>query len=95
MAHGLSSCGSWALENEHDSHGAGCLAALLHGIWNLPGSEIEPMSLALARGLFTTELPRKTPPSIQICKDIKILSLEDLYCGMDSSITELLILYSF
>ena len=50
-AHGVSSCGSWALEHR--------LMDLLHGIWNLPGSGIKPMSLALAGRFFTTEPPVK------------------------------------
>ena len=36
-----SSCGSWAY--------------LLHGMWDLPGPGIEPMSPALAGGFFTSE----------------------------------------
>lgn len=94
VAHGLNSCCSQKLENKHNSPGSGRLTPLLRGIQNLPESEIEPMPPALAGGLFTTEFPGKTPPSIQICKDIKILSLEGLYCGTDISMTELLILYS-
>ena len=38
-----------------------CRAQLLHGMWDLPGSEIEPMSPALAGGFFTTE-PSGKPP---------------------------------
>ena len=34
--------------------------SLLHGMWDLPGSEIEPMFPALAGRLFTTE-PREKP----------------------------------
>ena len=41
--HRLSSCGAWA--------------ELLHGMWDLPGLGIEPMSLALAGGFFTPEPP--------------------------------------
>ena len=36
-----------------------CGAQLLHGTWDLPGSGIELVSLALAGGLFTTEPPEK------------------------------------
>ena len=32
---------------------------MLHGMWDLPGSGIEPMSPALAGGFFTTEPPGK------------------------------------
>ena len=45
LEHRLNSCGSWAY--------------LLHGMWDLPGSGIEPMSCALAGGFFTTEPPGK------------------------------------
>ena len=33
--------------------------SLSMGMWNLPGSGIEPVSPALAGGFFTTELPGK------------------------------------
>ena len=49
---GLSSCGSWALEYRLSSWGA--WAWLLCGLWDLPRSGIEPMSLALAGRFFTT-----------------------------------------
>ena len=39
-------------------------ASLLQGMWDLPGSGIEPMSPALAGGFFTTELPGKTHPGL-------------------------------
>ena len=45
VAHGLSSCGSWAL--------------LLHGMWDLPRPGLEPMSPALAGGFLTTAPPGK------------------------------------
>ena len=32
---------------------------MLRGMWDLPGSGIEPVSAALAGGFFTTEPPRK------------------------------------
>ena len=44
----LSSCGSWALEHRLSSCGA--WAYLLHSMWDLPGSGIEPVSPALAGG---------------------------------------------
>ena len=37
----------------------GAWPSLLRGMWNHPGSGIEPMSPALAGGLFTTEPPGK------------------------------------
>ena len=41
----LNSCGAWAL--------------LLHGVWGLPRSGVEPKSPALAGRVFTTEPPGK------------------------------------
>ena len=38
--------------------------SLLCGTWNLPGSEIEPASPALAGRFFTTEPPGKPAPSV-------------------------------
>ena len=40
--HGLSSCGSWALE--HRLNHRGSQASLLGGMWDLPGLGIEPVS---------------------------------------------------
>ena len=54
---GLSSCGSWALEHRLNR---GAWAQLFHGMWDLPGSGIEPMSLALAGGFLTTGPPEKS-----------------------------------
>jgi len=45
-AQGLKSCGSWAPERRLNS--CGTRALLLHGMWDLPGPGIEPMSPALA-----------------------------------------------
>ena len=42
-AHGLSSCSFWALE--HGLNTCGVQAYLLHGMWDLPGPGIEPVSL--------------------------------------------------
>ena len=58
-AHVLSSCISWALE--HRLNSCGVWASLLHSMWGLPTSGIEPMSPVLAGGLFTTEPPGKLP----------------------------------
>ena len=33
---------------------------MLHGMWDLPGPGIEPMSPALAGGFLTTEPPEKS-----------------------------------
>ena len=55
-AHGLGSCGSWALK-----HKVSCRAQaeLLHGMWPLPRSGIETVSPVLAGSFFTTEPPGK------------------------------------
>ena len=57
VVHELSSCGSWALEHRLSS--CGTQAELLCGKWHLPGSGIEPVSLALASEFFATEPPGK------------------------------------
>ena len=54
---GFSSCGSQALQHRLNSCGAEL--KLLCSMWDLPGSGIEPVSLALAGGFFFTELPVK------------------------------------
>ena len=59
MARGLSSCGSGALERRLSSCGARAL--LLHGVWDLPGPGLKPVSPALAAGFLTTAPPRKPP----------------------------------
>ena len=59
---GFSSCGSWALERRLNS--CSRWARLIHSMWGLPGSRIEPMSPALAGGFFATGPPGK--PSIQV-----------------------------
>ena len=56
-AHGLSSCGSQTLE--HRLNSCGTWAQLLCGMWDLPGSGIEPVSPALTGGFFTPEPPGK------------------------------------
>ena len=57
-ARGLSSCGSSALE--HRLNSCDVSAWLLHGMWDLPRSRIEPVLPALA--FFTTEPPGKPSP---------------------------------
>ena len=52
VAHGLSSCGSWALEHRLS---CGAQAWLLCSMLDLPGPGIEPMSPALTGRFFTTE----------------------------------------
>ena len=58
VVRGLTSCGSQALERRFSS--CGTRALLLHGMWDLPGPGLEPVSLALAGGFLTTEPPRKS-----------------------------------
>ena len=58
VACGLSSCGSRALERRLSSCGA--RAQLLHGMWDLPGPGLEPVSPALAGGFLTTAPPGKS-----------------------------------
>ena len=54
---GFRSCTSWALEHRLSSCGA--QASLSQGMWDLPGSGIDLMSLALANRFLTTEPPGK------------------------------------
>ena len=58
----FSSCGSWALNAGRLSSG-GTWAWLLRGMWDLPGSGMESVSLALAGGFSTTEPPENGQPS--------------------------------
>ena len=58
VARGLSSCGSQVVECRLSRCGA--WAYLLHGIWDLPGPGLEPMSPALAGGFLTTAPPGKS-----------------------------------
>ena len=51
---GFSSCGTWALEHRLSSRGTWAL--LLHGMWDLPGPGLEPVSPALAGSFVTTGL---------------------------------------
>ena len=55
---GFSSSGSQALERRLSSCGA--QAQLLHGMWDLPGPGLEPVSPALAGGFLTTAQPGKS-----------------------------------
>ena len=68
VAHGLSSCGSWAVEHRLSSCGA--WAQLLHGIWDLPRPGLEPMSPALAGELLTTVPPGK--PEVVFLKNTSL-----------------------
>ena len=59
---GFCSFGSWALEHRFSS--CDVPASLFCGMWDLPGSGIEPESLALAGGFFTIEPTRKPPNKV-------------------------------
>ena len=54
---GFSSCGTRALERRLSS--CGTRGLLLHGMWDLPGPGLEPVSPALAGGFLTTVPPGK------------------------------------
>ena len=53
--HGFRNCGSQALG--HRFHSCVSWALLLHGMWDLSGSRIKPVSLELADMFFTTGPP--------------------------------------
>ena len=59
VVHGLSSCGS--------------RAQLLHGMWDLPGPGLEPVSPSLAGGFLTT-----APPGKSRCRRILISKMEQV-----------------
>ena len=62
---GFSGCRARALRS--GLSGCGPLAWLLCGRWDLPGPGIEPVSPAVASGLFTTEPPGKPRYSLSDC----------------------------
>ena len=66
VARGLSSCGSKSLELKFSSCGA--QDQLLHGMWDLPGPGIEPVSPSLAGGFLTTVPPGKSPEFLKMGK---------------------------
>ena len=59
---GFSSCGSQALE--HRLNSCDTWTQLLHGMWDLTGSGIEPTSLVLANGFFITEPPSEVKDTL-------------------------------
>ena len=61
---GFSNCGTQALERRLSS--CGMWAYLLHGVWDLPGPGLEPMSPALAAGFLTTTPPEKPTAFLNI-----------------------------
>ena len=54
----LSNCGSQAVEHRLSS--CGTQALLVHGMWDIPGPGLEPVSPALAGGSLTTASPGKS-----------------------------------
>ena len=66
-AHGLRSCGSWALAHGLSSCGTG--AWLPCSMWDPPRPGIEPMSPVLAGRFFTTESPGK--PSARLFQSLE------------------------
>ena len=79
VVHGLSSCGSQALERRLSSCGSralerrlsscGTRAWLLHSMWDLPRPGLESVSPALAGGFLTTAPPGK--PKVALNKENK------------------------
>ena len=65
VARGLGSCGSWALECRLSS--CGTRAQLLHSMWDLPRTGLEPVSPALTGGFLTTVPPGKSPVHFFSC----------------------------
>ena len=81
VAHGLSSCSSWALEHRLSSCRAQAL--VLQGMGNLPGLGIEPVSPALAGRFFTTEPPGKpshlfSPVVAGVCSSLILMGYSHL-----------------
>ena len=82
----LSSCASWALEDRLSS--CGTRAEFLHGMWDLPGPGIEPMSSALA-GRSLTTVPSGKPKHNVLCQE-KII-----FCGYFQFLTVFIFLHKF
>ena len=77
---GFSSCGLQALEWRLSS--CGTQIQLLHGMWDLPGPGLEPMSPELAGGFLTTAPPGRPSSRLQIQN---IVDLENVFSsGLDS-----------
>ena len=93
-AHGFSSCGSQALEHRLNSF-CGTQIYLLHGMWDLPGSAIEPVSLALAGKFFTLEpLPYSGKPKTPLLIEDKKLFLKKCKVFVSSGLA-IAMLYEF
>ena len=65
---GFNSCGSWALECRLSSCDA--RAYLLHGMWDLPGPWLEPVSPALPGGFLTIAPPGKSHEELYFNKHV-------------------------
>ena len=57
------------------------VAYLFHGMWDFPRPGIEPTSLALAGGFFTTEPPGK--PVVKCFNEDFVLLIFFFYCIVD------------
>ena len=79
VARRLSSCGSRALECRLSS--CGTWAQLLHGMWDLPGPGLEPMSPALA-GRFLTTVPPGKSLSVDILNKVPKMPTSVLAIGI-------------
>ena len=80
---GFSCCGARALLRRLRSCGA--WASLLHGMWDLPGPGLEPVSPALAGGFLTTAPPGK--PGIFPFNSSECSSTDHDNLGANSAVT--------
>ena len=89
VAQGLSSCGSRALECRLSS--CGTQASLLHGMWDIPGIGLEPISPALAGRFLTTAQPGKSPKSFSLKQNPKshFRKLENTEKQKETKITDI------
>ena len=72
--HGLSGCGSLALEHRLSSWGTWAL--LLQGTWDIPRPGIESVSPALAGGFLTTgSLGKPSPQVLTLLSELLVLPL--------------------
>ena len=58
-----------SLVAEYRLSSCGARAQLLHGMWDLPGPGLEPMSPALAGGFLTTAPPGKPSTQVLLIED--------------------------
>ena len=81
---GFGSCESWALEHRLSS--CGTRAWLPRGMWDLPGSRMEPMSPGLAGRSFTTEPAGK--PGMWISKGRSLVPSSIAHGGQSAEATQ-------